>query len=61
VIMKNYDVEFLIDSRKEYVHVQSSDWINAIDRGGLVHITDSCFQLFLGIETVTCQNLKKAT
>ena len=38
--------------------MQSSDWIYAIDRGGLVHITDSCFQLFLAIETVTRQKMK---
>ena len=47
--MKNEDVEFLVDSKKEYLKVQSSDWINPIDWGGLVHITDPCFQLLLAI------------
>ena len=49
------DVGFL---DKEYLESQSSDWINAIDRGDLVHITDSCFQLFLAIEMVTRQEMK---
>ena len=55
---KNCDIEFLIDPKKDYLHVQSSDWINTIGRGGLVHITDSCYQLFLAIETVTRQKMK---
>lgn len=55
---KDIDVEFLVDSDKEYLESQSSEWINAIDRGGLLHITDSCFQLFLAIETVTSQEMK---
>ena len=55
---KGLDVDFLEDTDKEYLHSHSTDWINAIDRGGLVHITDSCFQLFLAIETVTRQGMK---
>ena len=55
---KDLDVDFLEDTDKEYLHSHSTDWINAIDRGGLVHITDSCFQLFLAIETVTRQEMK---
>lgn len=54
---KDLDVGFLEDSDK-YLESQSSDWINAIDCGGLVHITDSCFQLFLAIETITRQEMK---
>ena len=56
---KKHDVEFLVNSRnKACLEAQSSDWINAVDRGGLVHITDPCFQLFLAIETVTRQKMK---
>jgi len=55
---KNHDVGFLIDSGEEFQEAESSDWINAIDRGGLVHITDSCYQLFLSIETVTRLKMK---
>ena len=52
-LQKNHDVRFLIDSGEEFQEAESSDWTNAIDRGGLVHITDSTYQLFLSIETVT--------
>lgn len=56
---KKCDVGFLVDTKnKTSLEAQSSDWINAVDRGGLVHITDSCFQLFLAIETVTRQKMK---
>ena len=58
---KNMDVSFLEDSDKVYLQSQSTDWINAIDRGGLIHITDSCFQLFLAVETVTRQEMKVTT
>ena len=56
---KKHDVEFLVVSKnKTSLEAQSSDWINAVDRGGLVHITDSCFQLFFAVETVTRQKMK---
>ena len=58
---KNMDVSFLEDSDKVYLQSHSTDWINAIDRGGLIHITDSCFQLFLAIETVTRLEMKATT
>jgi len=58
---KNMDVSFLEDSDKVYLQSQSTDWINAIDRGGLIHITDSCFQLFLAVETFTRQEMKDTT
>ena len=58
---KNMDVSFLEDSDKVYLQSHSIDWINAIDRGGLIHITDSCFQLFLAIETVTRLEMKATT
>ena len=45
-------------SDKENFESHSSDYINAIDHGGLVHITDSCFQLFLAIKTVIHQEMK---
>ena len=44
---KDLDIGFLEDSDKGYLHFHSTDWINAIDCGGLVHIIDSCFQFFL--------------
>ena len=55
---KDLDVDFLEDTDKEYLHSHSTDWVNAIDRSGLVHIIDSCFQLFLAIEMVTRQEIK---
>ena len=48
-----------MDSKnKACLETHSSDWVNAIDQGGLVHVTDQCFQLFLAIETVTRQKMK---
>ena len=45
---KKRDVEFLVDSKnKAYLETHSSDWVNAIDRGGLVHVTDQCFNYSL--------------
>jgi len=29
---------------------ESTDWIKLIDHGGLVHVTDECYQLFISIE-----------
>ena len=58
---KNLDVGFFEDFHKEYLQSHSTDRINAIDHGGFVHITDSCFQLFLTIETVTHQEMKPTT
>ena len=52
-IQKNHDVRFIIDSGEKFQEAESSDWTNAIDQGGLVHITVSTYQLFLSIETVT--------
>ena len=58
-LKEKHDVEFLVDSKnKIHLEAQFSDWINAVGRGGLVHITDPCFQLFLAIETVTRQKMK---
>jgi len=57
-LQSKHDVEFLVDLDKEFQDTESSEWTNAIDRGGLVHITDSCYQLFLSIETVTRQKMK---
>lgn len=46
---KHIEVNFLILDKASVAvsEVESSDWINLIDRGGLVHVTDDCFQLFL--------------
>ena len=38
--------------------VNSSEWINLIDQGGLVHINNACYQLFLAIEHATQQELQ---
>ena len=40
---------------KKCLEVKSSKWVKLVDRGGLIHITDDCFQLFLAIETATRQ------
>ena len=53
------DVEMLIESdRATIMDANSTEWINIIDRGGLVHVTDACYQLFLAIERATRQELK---
>lgn len=53
------DVEMLIESdRATIMDANSTEWINIIDRGGLVHVTDACYQLFLAIEHATRQELK---
>ena len=53
------DVEMLIESDKAAITGSSSaEWVNIIDRGGLVHVTDACYQLFLAIEHVTRQELQ---
>ena len=36
----------------------SAEWINIIDRGGLVHVTDGHYQLFLAIEHAIQQELQ---
>jgi len=38
--------------------LSSTNWINIIDRGGLIHVIDECYQLFLPIEHATRRKLK---
>ncbi|XP_065899137.1 uncharacterized protein [Dysidea avara] len=53
------EVEMLIETDKKRIQESNStDWINIIDRGGLIHVTDECYQLFLAIEHATCQELR---
>ena len=53
------EVEMLIETDKKRIQESSStDWINIIDRGGLIHVTDECYQLFLAIEHATRRELK---
>lgn len=51
--------DFLVRKNKaEIAEVESSEWIALIDRGGLVHVTDECFQLFLSMEGVIRRHLE---
>ena len=53
------DVEMLIENDETAITDSSSaEWVNIIDQGGLVHVTDACYQLFLAIEQVTWQELQ---
>lgn len=53
------DVEMLIENDKATIlDANSAEWVNMIDRGGLVHVTDACYQLFLAIEHATRQELQ---
>ena len=53
------DVEILIESDKAAITGSSSaEWVDIIDRRGLVHVTDACYQLFLAIEHVTRRELQ---
>lgn len=48
------DIDMLIESDEATISdANSSEWINLIDRGGLVHVNDACYQLFLAIEQVS--------
>ena len=52
------EVEKLIETDKTTIQDSSStEWTNIIDRGGLVHVTDECYQLFLAVEHATRQQL----
>ena len=55
---KHFDIEFLIVDQT-FSTMESSEWINLIDRGGLVHITDDCFQFFLSMECAIRRNLDR--
>ena len=53
------EVKMLIETDKKCIQESSStDWINIIDRGGLIHVTDECYQLFLAIEHAIHRELK---
>ena len=54
------EVEMLIETHKKRIQESNStDWISIIDRGGLIHVTDECYQLFLAIEHATHRELKQ--
>ena len=53
------DIDMLIESDEAAISdANSSEWINLIDQGGLVHVNDACYQLFLAIEHATRQELQ---
>ena len=55
---KQYTVDDLIQKDREYItETSSNEWIKLIDRGGLVHITEECHQLFVSIELITCHHI----
>ena len=55
---KQYAVDDLIQKDREYItETSSNEWIRLIDRGGLVHITEECHQLFVSIELITRHHL----
>ena len=57
-LKKQYSVDFLIEKDKDNIaETKSTEWINLIDRGGLVHVTEQCYQLFISIECVTCHHM----
>lgn len=63
-VCANHNVDFLLKTTcANEAATDSSAWINTIDRGGLVHVTDDCFQLFLSMESAIRRKLdeKKMT
>ena len=53
------DIAMLIENDKSTIlDANSAEWVNIIDRGGLVHVTDACYQLFMAIEHATRQELQ---
>ena len=53
------DINMLIESDEATISdANSTEWINLIDRGGLVHVNDTCYQLFLAIEHTTWQEIQ---
>lgn len=55
------EVGFLISDQAAASKMESSEWIKLIDRGGLVHVTDDCFQLFLSMECAVRRKLKTSS
>ena len=52
------EVEKLIETDKTTIQDSSSaEWTYIIDRGGLVHVTDKCYQLCLAVEHATRQQV----
>ena len=45
------------ESEGEGGEASSSDWVNAVDRGGLLHVTDDTYMVFTYIEAVVQRNL----
>ena len=58
---KQYSVDCLIEKNKDSIaETSSTEWVNLIDRGGLVHVTEQCHQLFLSIEYITRHHMSIA-
>ena len=49
-----------LEETDDVVTDDSQDWINAIDRGGLIHINDDTYELFLAMEKELRNRLKSA-
>jgi len=46
-------IDYLVQKDREYIdQTSSTQWVKLIDRGGLVHVTEECHQLFLSMELV---------
>ena len=52
------DIEMLIEDKSMILDANSAEWVSIINRGGLVHVTNACYQLFLAIEHATRQELQ---
>ena len=58
---KRHAVDGLIQKDREYIaETSSNEWIKLIDRGGLVHVTEECHQLFVSIELITRHHIHVA-
>ena len=49
-----------LEETDDVVTDDSQDWINAIDRGGLIHINNDTYELFLAMEKELRNHLKSA-
>lgn len=56
---KRHALDGLIQKDQEYItETSSNEWIKLIDRGGLVHVTEECHQLFVSIELITRHHIR---
>ena len=47
-----------LQDQDEIAEIESSEWISHVDRGGVVHVNDECFQLFLSMECAIRRHLE---